>query len=88
MHPPLAAHKDQGCDDAIQALDNCHHANSFNRFLGFCNEAKQLVDNCLKKEFLAQRAANKARTDEKRARMKSIWKEMDEPPTEFTAKNQ
>ncbi|KAL0074863.1 hypothetical protein J3Q64DRAFT_1198373 [Phycomyces blakesleeanus] len=88
MHPQLIPHKHEGCYEAIQALDECHHANSFNRFIGLCNDAKKKVDKCLKEEFVANRAAQKAATDEKRARMKKIWKEMEEPPAGFEEKSQ
>ncbi|KAI8989401.1 hypothetical protein BDB01DRAFT_718775 [Pilobolus umbonatus] len=83
MHPPLEAHKQEGCDDVIEALDQCHRAGTFNRFIGTCNSAKRAVDECLKKEFLAMRAANKGKTLEKRKRMEEIWRQIDEPPAEF-----
>lgn len=50
MHPPLAAHKHQGCLEAIQALEECHQAGLFNRFSGACNDTKQKLDQCLKEE--------------------------------------
>lgn len=50
MHPPLEAHKQEGCDDVIQALDDCHRVGTFNKFIGTCNAAKTAVDKCLKEE--------------------------------------
>lgn len=50
MHPPLAAHKHQGCLEAIQALEECHQAGLFNRFSGACNDTKAKLDQCLKEE--------------------------------------
>lgn len=50
MHPPLDAHKHEGCDEVIEALEACHRAGTFNKFIGTCNEAKRAVDNCLKEE--------------------------------------
>lgn len=50
MHPPLEAHKEEGCDDVIQALKDCHNAGTFNKFIGSCNSAKTAVDKCLKEE--------------------------------------
>jgi COX assembly protein 2 len=50
MHPQLIIHKHEGCEGVIEALDQCHKANSFNKFLGFCNDAKREVDQCLKEE--------------------------------------
>lgn len=52
MHPPLEAHKQEGCDDVIQALNECHHAGTFNKFIGTCNAAKTAVDKCLKEEVI------------------------------------
>ncbi|KAI8886642.1 UPF0287-domain-containing protein [Backusella circina FSU 941] len=83
MHPQLEAHKDEGCDGVIEALEQCHRAGTFNRFIGVCNDAKRAVDQCLTKEFLAMREANKAAVKAKRKRMEAIWKEMDEPPAEL-----
>jgi hypothetical protein len=50
MHPQLEAHKDEGCDGVIEALEQCHRAGTFNRFIGVCNDAKRAVDQCLTKE--------------------------------------
>ncbi|KAL1926956.1 hypothetical protein VTP01DRAFT_5286 [Rhizomucor pusillus] len=80
MHPPLATHKHQGCLEAIEALEECHRASFFNKFSGACNEAKQRLDQCLKEEYLIQRAENKAKAAAKRAKLEKIWKEMEEPP--------
>ncbi|KAL7321640.1 hypothetical protein PS15m_001391 [Mucor circinelloides] len=83
MHPPLEAHKHEGCDKVIEALEECHRAGTFNKFIGTCNAAKRAVDNCLKEEFLVMRAANKGKAQEKRKRMEAIWREIDEPPAEL-----
>ncbi|SAM07912.1 hypothetical protein [Absidia glauca] len=87
MHPQLIIHKHEGCEGVIEALDQCHKANSFNKFLGFCNDAKREVDQCLKEEFLAQRAENRGKNAEKRAKMKKVWQDIDEPSPEFIAKH-
>ncbi|KAI8073958.1 hypothetical protein BC940DRAFT_231651 [Gongronella butleri] len=87
MHPQLVIHKHEGCEGVIEALDQCHRANSFNKFLGFCNDAKRQVDACLKEEFLYQRAQNKDKNKAKRDRMKQVWKDLDEPSPEFIAKH-
>ncbi|KAI9322433.1 hypothetical protein BX666DRAFT_1894714 [Dichotomocladium elegans] len=81
MHPPLAQHKHQGCLEAIEALEECHRAGFLNKFSGACNAKKQALDQCLKEEFLADRAENKHKSYEKRKRMEKIWKDMEEPPT-------
>ncbi|KAI8975543.1 hypothetical protein BDF20DRAFT_879265 [Mycotypha africana] len=83
MHPPLEAHKNEGCEEVIEALERCHRAGTFNKFIGVCNDAKRAVDNCLKQEFLAQRDQQKGKAKEKRKRMEAIWKSMDEPPPEL-----
>ncbi|CAO3695895.1 unnamed protein product [Rhizopus stolonifer] len=81
MHPPLEAHKQEGCYQVIEALNECHRAGTFNKFIGTCNAAKTAVDACLQQEFLAQRKVNKEISKEKRRKMEAIWKEMEEPPT-------
>ncbi|KAI8379254.1 uncharacterized protein BYT42DRAFT_613584 [Radiomyces spectabilis] len=83
MHPPLASHKHEGCEKVIEALDACHRANSFNKFIGACNDAKKAVDDCLKEEFLIHRAENKARAAAKRAKLEKAWRDLEEPPAEF-----
>lgn len=50
MHPPLEAHRHEGCDKVIEALEDCHNAGTFNKFIGTCNAAKRAVDECLKEE--------------------------------------
>ncbi|KAG0738658.1 hypothetical protein G6F57_009153 [Rhizopus arrhizus] len=77
MHPPLEAHKQEGCDKVIEALEECHRAGTFNKFIGTCNAAKRA--------FLAMREANKGKSKEKRKKMEAIWKEMEEPPAELKA---
>ncbi|CEG71480.1 hypothetical protein CU097_004929 [Rhizopus azygosporus] len=88
MHPPLDAHKQEGCEKVIEALEECHRAGTFNKFIGTCNAAKRAVDECLKEEFLAMRAANKGKAKEKRKRLEAIWKEMEEPPVDLKAQQQ
>jgi COX assembly protein 2 len=50
MHPPLEPYKHEGCDKVIEALEECHRAGTFNKFIGTCNAAKIAVDKCLKEE--------------------------------------
>ncbi|ORZ02759.1 hypothetical protein BCR43DRAFT_482112 [Syncephalastrum racemosum] len=81
MHPPLTEHQHPGCFDVILALEQCHEAGLLNKFTGACNDKKKAVDQCLKEEFLAQRAVNKVKSKEKRAKLEKIWKDMEEPPS-------
>lgn len=50
MHPNLAVHNHPSCAGAIQALQDCHEANKFMRFLGACNQLKNELDACLTEE--------------------------------------
>ncbi|KAG0163965.1 hypothetical protein DFQ28_010957 [Apophysomyces sp. BC1034] len=88
MHPQLSEHNQEQCIEAMRALDKCHNANSFNKFLGLCNDVKIALDNCLKEEFVVKRAENKAKAAEKRARMEKIWKDIEEPPADFGKQQQ
>mmetsp|Transcript_46579 Transcript_46579/g.68833 ORF Transcript_46579/g.68833 Transcript_46579/m.68833 type:complete len:95 (-) Transcript_46579:293-577(-) len=48
MHPPLnRPHPD--CQDAIEALNECHRTNSKIKFWA-CNDTKYELDRCFKKE--------------------------------------
>jgi COX assembly protein 2 len=59
MHPQLVIQKYEGCEKAIETLNQCHQVNSFNKFLGFCNDAKNQVDHCLKKEVTKKKGGGK-----------------------------
>ncbi len=46
--------------------------------MGMCNGAKQAVSQCLRQERLKTQAANRESHQEKKAKIKARWKEIDE----------
>ncbi len=59
MHPHLGLHAHPMCVEQIKALQACHAANPWRKFLGVCNEPRRLMDVCLGEEFEEQRLANR-----------------------------
>ncbi|RUP49708.1 cytochrome c oxidase biogenesis protein Cmc1 like-domain-containing protein [Jimgerdemannia flammicorona] len=80
MHPPLAPHQHQSCIKYIQALEECHRSGFFNKYFGGCNDLKLKLNECLRAERIARRDENRAKARAKRAKIREIWKEMEEPP--------
>ncbi|CRK41697.1 hypothetical protein BN1708_008528, partial [Verticillium longisporum] len=68
------------CEDVMNALDECHARGFLYKSLGNCNTAKQHVSDCLKvarmKRLDANRAAGKAKRDEKARKIAEINKEL------------
>jgi COX assembly protein 2 len=57
MHAPLdRPHPD--CGAFIEALKACHTGNPYAKFWGECNEAKALMDRCLRAEKERARSEN------------------------------
>ncbi|KAM0573692.1 hypothetical protein ACHAO2_007193 [Verticillium nonalfalfae] len=70
----------QPCEDVMNALEECHARGFLYKSLGNCNTAKQHVSDCLKvarmKRLDANRAAGKAKRDEKARKIAEINKEL------------
>ncbi|KAG7108833.1 COX assembly mitochondrial protein 1 like [Verticillium longisporum] len=80
MHPHLHTKDNIECEDVMNALDECHARGFLYKSLGNCNTAKQHVSDCLKvarmKRLDANRAAGKAKRDEKARKIAEINKEL------------
>ncbi|TBU32238.1 UPF0287-domain-containing protein [Dichomitus squalens] len=65
------------CLEFIQALDACH-ADGWSRWTGGCNQAKQDLNMCLRKERVDRTTKNREQAKAKRERIEYAWKELRE----------
>ena len=71
MHPRLTLENNPGCVEQILAFQRCHEENGyFTKLFGGCNEPKNLLDKCLRKNDakLSKRKANLEKARAERAR--------------------
>ncbi|KAG2077779.1 UPF0287-domain-containing protein [Suillus decipiens] len=74
MHPQLSD-KRIVCREFIQALDACH-VNNWARLTGGCNEEKDSLNKCLRKERVERSTRNRVQAKEKRLKTEQVWKEL------------
>ncbi|OJA17275.1 hypothetical protein AZE42_10812 [Rhizopogon vesiculosus] len=74
MHPQLSD-KRIVCREFIQALDACH-ANNWARLTGGCNQEKDSLNVCLRKERVERSSRNRTQAKEKRLKTEQAWKEL------------
>ncbi|KAG2034231.1 hypothetical protein BDR03DRAFT_965479 [Suillus americanus] len=74
MHPQLSD-KRIVCREFIQALDACH-VNNWARLTGGCNQEKDSLNKCLRKERLERSTRNRAQAKENRLKTEQAWKEL------------
>ncbi|KAI9811321.1 MAG: hypothetical protein M1827_005480 [Pycnora praestabilis] len=61
----------------MAVLDECHARGFLYKSLGMCNKAKNDVNLCLRAERLDRTARNRAQAKVERAKIKSVWAEVD-----------
>lgn len=59
-------------------LDECHARGFLFCAIGGCNQAKQSVNKCLRAARMERTAMNREKAREKREKVLSVWKEIDE----------
>ncbi|KAG2147339.1 hypothetical protein BD769DRAFT_1566630 [Suillus cothurnatus] len=74
MHPQLSD-KRIVCREFIQALDACH-VNNWARLTGGCNQEKDSLNKCLRKERIERSTRNRAQAKEKRLKTEQAWREL------------
>lgn len=67
-----------GCEEVMNALEECHARGFLYKALGNCNGAKREVSKCLRAERLERSAANREKGRAMRQRVEKAWKELDE----------
>ncbi|CAK7229894.1 hypothetical protein SBRCBS47491_007403 [Sporothrix bragantina] len=78
MHPHLDAARHQGCAEVMAAFEECHAKGFLWKSAGMCNEAKSKLSLCLKAERSKQVKANRTDAQEKRDKVRALWKDIDE----------
>ena len=60
------------------ALEECHARGFMWKAVGMCNGAKEQLNKCLRAERAKTQEANRNTTQDKKARIRQIWKDIDE----------
>ncbi|KAG1800808.1 uncharacterized protein F5891DRAFT_61056 [Suillus fuscotomentosus] len=76
MHPQLSD-KRIVCREFIQALDACH-VSIWARLTGGCNQEKDSLNKCLRKERVERSTRNRTQAKEQRLKTEQVWKELHE----------
>jgi COX assembly protein 2 len=66
-----------GCEEAMHALEECHARGWLTRITGGCNNAKTVVNRCLREARLQRTQENHEKSKEKNAKLRSAWAEID-----------
>ncbi|KAF2099642.1 UPF0287-domain-containing protein [Rhizodiscina lignyota] len=77
MHPHLHTKDNKGCDEVMQALEECHARGFLYRCTGGCNNAKLAVNMCLRGERLERTRKNREEAKVKRAKAEAAWAKID-----------
>ena len=62
----------------MNALEECHAKGFMWKAMGMCNDAKQNLVDCLRAERLKSQSSNRNNVQDKKARVRQLWKEIDE----------
>jgi COX assembly protein 2 len=62
----------------MNALEECHARGFLWKAMGMCNDAKRELITCLRAERAKSQEVNRSRVEEKKARIRQMWKEIDE----------
>jgi len=77
MHPHLHTKDNRGCEEVMQALDECHARGFLWKAVGMCNQAKRDVTKCLRAERIERTRQNREAAREKRQQVVAAWKEIE-----------
>ncbi|EGS18782.1 uncharacterized protein CTHT_0053920 [Thermochaetoides thermophila DSM 1495] len=78
MHPLLHTKDNIGCEDLMNALEECHARGFLWKAIGMCSDTKKQLIDCLKVERAKSQTANRTSVEDKKARIRAKWKEIDE----------
>ncbi|OCF37927.1 hypothetical protein I317_06229 [Kwoniella heveanensis CBS 569] len=74
MHAPLGtAERQLACAELISALEQCHAKGMIAKLSGVCNEQKEALSMCLRKERLDRTARNREAAKDRTAKKKEVW---------------
>lgn len=66
-----------GCEEVMNALDECHARGFLYAAVGNCNKAKRAVNKCLRAERLDRTKENREKAKIERAKREAAWAEID-----------
>ncbi|KAL2260860.1 hypothetical protein VTK26DRAFT_5023 [Humicola hyalothermophila] len=78
MHPLLHTKDNLGCEELMTALEECHAKGFVWKSLGMCSDTKKQLAECLKAERAKSQSSNRSNVQDKRARIRQKWKEIDD----------
>ncbi|KAK4105871.1 UPF0287-domain-containing protein [Parathielavia hyrcaniae] len=78
MHPLLHTKDNTGCEQVMIALEECHARGFVWKAAGMCNDAKKQLVDCLRAERSKSQTENRNGVQDKQARIRQMWKEIDE----------
>ena len=70
MHSPLVPHLHQQCEQFITALQKCHEEHKWGKLMGKCNQAKEELNKCFRKDSQQRRKNNNQLVQERNERTK------------------
>ncbi|CAM1506593.1 Fc.00g062340.m01.CDS01 [Cosmosporella sp. VM-42] len=76
MHPHLHTKNALACEDVIALLEECHNKGFMHKAIGSCNDAKDLVNQCLRIERSKIQAENRNAARAKRDKIKEAQREL------------
>jgi len=62
----------------MNALEECHAKGFLWKSMGMCNDAKQALSLCLRAERAKRVSTNRDNTQDKNAKIRAAWKDIDE----------
>ncbi|KJX92760.1 unnamed protein product [Zymoseptoria tritici ST99CH_1A5] len=77
MHPHLHREDNKGCEEIMNALEECHAKGFMWKAIGMCSATKNEVNKCLRAERLERTAVNREEAKKKREHMKKVWAEIE-----------
>ncbi|KAK3678230.1 hypothetical protein LTR37_021500 [Vermiconidia calcicola] len=77
MHPHLHTKDNGGCEEIMNALEECHARGFLWKSMGMCTDVKTQVNKCLRRERLERTAHNREVAKAKKEKINAIFAEID-----------
>ncbi|ETN42255.1 uncharacterized protein HMPREF1541_04196 [Cyphellophora europaea CBS 101466] len=78
MHSHLHTQDNVGCEEIMNALDECHARGFLYKAVGGCNDIKREVNKCLSGARAQKSGKNRETGLQRRQRIEAVWAKMDE----------
>ncbi|WOO83854.1 COX assembly mitochondrial protein 2 [Vanrija pseudolonga] len=78
MHEPLGVtDRANACSEFIKALHACHDKSAWSRFTGMCNDEKDALNLCLRKERIDRTTRNREAAKDRTRKKAEAWAALD-----------